>query len=68
MIAAESVMRGQNPSQEIQAQVLEALLHEAQFRTSLHRATKEYRCHLAGVLLDEAFNTAWRRAAEIQRA
>ncbi len=62
MKVAEEVYRGQVPTAEVHAQALEALLNEAQFRTSRHRATAEYRCHLAGIMLDETFRRAWQRA------
>jgi CO/xanthine dehydrogenase FAD-binding subunit len=62
MIEAEKALIGQTISPKVQAQALEVLLKEAHFRTSLHRATADYRRHLVGVLLDEALTTAWQRA------
>jgi len=62
MIAAEKILIDQTPSPEVQAHALEQLLREAHFRTSLHRATAEYRHHLTGILLNEAFSKAWQRA------
>jgi len=62
MRAAENALVNRNPSPEVQAYALEELLSEAHFRTSPHRATEEYRRHLAGILLQEALSTAWRRA------
>ncbi len=62
MIAAEKVLIGQTPSPEVQAHALDELLKEAHFRTSPHRASAEYRRHLAGILLQEAFTNAWQRA------
>jgi CO/xanthine dehydrogenase FAD-binding subunit len=59
---AEAVFRGSTPSLEILVKALEALLEEAHFRTSPHRASAGYRQHLARVLLEEAFTTAWQRA------
>ncbi len=67
MVAAENVLRGEIPSSQLRARALDALLAEAHFRTSPHRATAEYRCHLVGVLIDEAFSTAWARAAGKQQ-
>ena len=62
MKAAEKALIDQTPTPEIQVNVLDELLKEARFRTSLHRATAEYRRHLAGVLLQEALMNAWQRA------
>jgi carbon-monoxide dehydrogenase medium subunit len=62
--AAENLLRGQPFSQELLAQAEEALLSEARFRTSPHRATATYRQRMAGVLLQETFSLAWRRAVE----
>jgi carbon-monoxide dehydrogenase medium subunit len=62
MLAAEQVLINQTPSPQAQANALEELLKEAHFRTSPHRATAEYRRHLAGVLLQEALTKAWGRA------
>lgn len=42
----------------------DVLLNEARFRTSRHRATLEYRRHLAAVLLEETLTTAMERAAD----
>ena len=62
MTAAEKVLLDQTPTPEVQALALDAMLKEAHFRTSLHRATAEYRRHLAGILLQEALSRAWQRA------
>ncbi|OGN92566.1 MAG: hypothetical protein A2Z71_11975 [Chloroflexi bacterium RBG_13_50_21] len=62
MLAAEKILVNQVPSPDVQAHALDELLKEAHFRTSLHRATAEYRCHLAGVLLQESLTGAWMRA------
>ena len=51
-------------SQMLIEQAVDCLQSEAGFRTSPHRATKDYRTHLAAVLLAEVFATAWERAAE----
>jgi CO/xanthine dehydrogenase FAD-binding subunit len=66
MIAAENALRNHIPSAQRRGLALEALLGEAHFRSSSHRATAEYRRHLAGILLEEAFSTAWARAMEKQ--
>jgi carbon-monoxide dehydrogenase medium subunit len=62
MKAAEKYLTGKTPSPQVLAQAQDELLQEAHFRTSLHWATVEYRWHLAGILLDEAFTKAWQRA------
>jgi carbon-monoxide dehydrogenase medium subunit len=64
MTAAEEIYRRQIPSPDIHGRAIEALLPGAHFRTSLHRATAEYRRHLVGVLLGEAFLKAWERAGK----
>jgi CO/xanthine dehydrogenase FAD-binding subunit len=60
----EDTLRGKPFSRQAIEQALQCLLEEAQFRTSRHRATQEYRYHLAGILLEETMTTAWRRAIE----
>jgi CO/xanthine dehydrogenase FAD-binding subunit len=63
MLAAEKVLIDQTPSSpEILAGTMDELLKEAHFRTSLHRATEEYRRHLSGILLQEVLIKAWQRA------
>jgi CO/xanthine dehydrogenase FAD-binding subunit len=62
MKTAESGFLGQAPTPEAFGLALNELLVEAHFRTSPHRATAEYRRHLAGVLLQEAVSMAWHRA------
>jgi CO/xanthine dehydrogenase FAD-binding subunit len=62
MMTAEKTLIGQTPSLVVQGQALDELLKEAHFRTSRHRASAEYRRHLAGILLEEAFTKAWQRA------
>jgi CO/xanthine dehydrogenase FAD-binding subunit len=62
MPVAETLLIGQNSTSEVQSRALEEILKEAHFRTSLHRASAEYRRHLAGVLLEEALTKAWERA------
>jgi CO/xanthine dehydrogenase FAD-binding subunit len=63
MPAAEKELMGRNPSPEVQTSALAELLKEAHFRTSPHRATAEYRRHLAGILLQETVSMARQRAA-----
>ncbi len=63
--SAEQLLRGRQPDATTLQQTLAALLSEARFRTSPHRATAEYRHHLAGVLLQETFSLAWQRSIEV---
>ena len=58
---AEAALRGRPPSTAVLEEARQALLGEARFRTSPHRATAEYRRHLSGVLLEETLTTAWER-------
>jgi len=58
----EQVLQGQPLNRASLAAAREALLAEAHFRTSPHRATAEYRRQIAGVLLEETLATAWKRA------
>lgn len=64
MKKAENVFIGRDPSDGVLARALNELLQEAHFRTSPHRASSEYRRHLAGVLLKEAVSQAWQRAEQ----
>lgn len=67
MNGTEEVLNGQIPSPKVQALALARLLEEAHFRTSPHRASADYRSHLAGVLLEETFSKAWTRAEALKR-
>ena len=59
---AEGVLKGKPPAYKIRRAALQAILSQASFRTSRHRATAEYRRHLVGVLFEEVFQNAWERA------
>jgi carbon-monoxide dehydrogenase medium subunit len=61
---AEQVLQGKPLNAESLEAVRQRLLAEAHFRTSPHRATAEYRRHLAGVLLAETLTTAFQRAEQ----
>lgn len=63
MTEAEDVLRGNPPNDALMAQAFEAILDQASFRTSRHRATSEYRQHVVGVLLEETLMTAFERAS-----
>ncbi len=57
----EEALRGKPLTEETLDEAEKALLAEARFRTSPHRATAEYRVHLAGILLRQTLQTAWQR-------
>ncbi|MBN1450174.1 MAG: xanthine dehydrogenase family protein subunit M [Anaerolineales bacterium] len=59
---AEAFLADKPYSDETFKSALEALVGEVKFRTSAMRATSEYRYHLAGTLLKDTLETAWRRA------
>lgn len=59
---AEEVLKGQVISGVRIQQAYRAILNEASFRTSRHRATIDYRQHVVGVLLQETLQTAFERA------
>jgi CO/xanthine dehydrogenase FAD-binding subunit len=61
-LIAESVLRGHSLTTETLSRAQQALLGEVRFRTSPQRATAEYRQQLAGRLLADALDTAWKRA------
>ncbi|GAB4531286.1 MAG: xanthine dehydrogenase family protein subunit M [Anaerolineales bacterium] len=63
MTAAEDALRGQPLSEETIRRAHAAILQQASFRTSRHRATKAYRERMAGVLLRETLTSAYERAA-----
>lgn len=62
-IQTEEALRGKPFDPQLLQEAEKCLLAEARFRTSPHRATEEYRTHMAGVLLRDTFQTAWNRAA-----
>jgi carbon-monoxide dehydrogenase medium subunit len=62
MLEAEAALRGKPLSKVVINQAYEALINEASFRTSRHRATKEYRQKISKVLLDEALGEAFQRS------
>ena len=62
MTAAEGELRGSPLNDETLQRAYQAILAEARFRTSRHRATKEYRQHVVGVLLRDVLREAFERA------
>lgn len=60
----EDMLRGHPLDPERVQLAVEALHSEVKFRTSPHRATAEYRHHIADSLLYDTLNAAWQRAGE----
>jgi len=60
---AENVLLGRPLNSDTIELTARALLAEASFRTSPHRATAEYRKRMANVLLSEVLFAAWERSA-----
>lgn len=60
-LQSEEVLRGKPLTEETFHSALDALLAQAQFRTSPRRASAEYRRHLAATLFKETLETAWER-------
>jgi len=58
---AEDILRGQPFNEETSERALDALLAQAQFRTSARRASADYRRHIVGGLFKETLETAWSR-------
>jgi xanthine dehydrogenase iron-sulfur cluster and FAD-binding subunit A len=57
-------LRGKTLDEESIREGAAAILREAHFRTSTHRATAVYRQRLARVLLRQTLQTAWQRATQ----
>ena len=60
---AEDTLRGQTLNDEIFESALEALLAQAQFRTSARRASADYRRHIVSGLFRDVIESAWARAS-----
>lgn len=60
---AESAIRGESITSKLIDQAYKALLDDVRLRTSPYRASKEYRQHLAKVLLQDVIEIAWQRAS-----
>ena len=59
---AEDSLRGHPLNKAIFESSLEALLAQAQFRTSARRASSDYRRHIVSGLFRDVIETAWERA------
>lgn len=64
MIKTADFLRGKEFHVGLIEQAAEVLLSEASFRTSRHRATSEYRHHMAAVLLNDTLSIAWEVAVQ----
>ncbi|MBN2550169.1 MAG: FAD binding domain-containing protein [Anaerolineales bacterium] len=64
----EAVLNNQKPDEHVLTQAVEALLSEAHFRTSPHRATAQYRQRIAATLLHETLTLAWQRTYDHPQA
>ncbi len=62
MLKAESSLRGRVPAAEVVAEAAHLATSEATPRSSLMRASREYRLQIIPVLVTEALNTALERA------
>jgi xanthine dehydrogenase FAD-binding subunit len=62
---AEDSLRGAVFGEAALDQALDAILGQARFRTSAHRATSEYRRHLVGGLLRDVLESAWQRTVPV---
>lgn len=59
---AEDTLRGKSINEETFESALDALLAQAQFRTSARRASADYRRHIVSGLFRDVLETAWSRA------
>jgi carbon-monoxide dehydrogenase medium subunit len=64
-LTAEQTLRSHSFTPVVCERTLTALLSQVQFRTSPQRASADYRRHLAGLLMQEALETAWERAGNL---
>jgi xanthine dehydrogenase FAD-binding subunit len=67
-LQAEQAIRGELLSPGLIQTGLDAILREAQFRSSAYRSGVEYRKHLTRILFHDTFQSAWGRAGENQTA
>ncbi|HUH97033.1 MAG TPA: xanthine dehydrogenase family protein subunit M [Anaerolineales bacterium] len=65
-LQSEVYLRGKIWNDESLSAALEILLRDVQFRTSPHRASSEYRRHLAKSLFTDTLEAAWERASTLE--
>jgi xanthine dehydrogenase FAD-binding subunit len=63
-LASESDLNGKRLNDETITHALGILLRDVKFRTSPHRASAEYRRHLAKTLFKDTLEAAWKRALQ----
>jgi len=61
-LQAEETLRGRSLNETTFESALEALLAQAQFRTSARRASSDYRQHIVSGLFKDTLESAWERA------
>ncbi len=61
----ENSLKGKPPAENNISKAYAILLEEANFRTSRHRASQEYRQEMAGVLLKDTLKAAWERSGSL---
>ncbi|MCL5612050.1 MAG: xanthine dehydrogenase family protein subunit M, partial [Chloroflexi bacterium] len=59
---AENILRGQSLIDSTFDSALDALLAQAQFRSSARRASADYRKHIVSGLFKDTLKAAWERA------
>jgi len=64
---AEDILRGKSFNAESFDSATQALLTQAQFRTSARRASADYRQHIVSGLFKNTLETTWERAKQIVR-
>jgi xanthine dehydrogenase FAD-binding subunit len=65
-LESEIYLRDKTMNHETINHALEILLRDVQFRTSPHRASKEYRRELAKTLFKDTLEAAWQRALDLE--
>jgi len=63
-LASESDLSGKRLNDETITHAIGILLRDVKFRTSPHRASAEYRRHLAKTLFKDTLEAAWKRALQ----
>ncbi|MGD2156373.1 MAG: FAD binding domain-containing protein [Anaerolineales bacterium] len=64
-LSTEAVLRGSRYHEKALKKAANALLNESKFRTSRHRATKEYRQKIAVNLLEDTLDNVWKQTQNL---